>query len=466
MDGNILSPCDAPRLDRLFLTPDRAMTANSPIESNATLPPPKAGDATKPHAALRLSNLTVAKRIAGRWLPFFAFLAVGCIYLFASPNYQWSPSLGAIPYGADFLQEWTGGRMILDGQIGSIYSERFVEAQHDASITGFQWDADQFFPAVYPPPHYLLFSPWGALPYRYATIAWLAFLLFAGCLASFELQCIATAEGQAQSYAWLAVLLFPPFLLSVTLGQKSGLWLLLFALMCRRCQRDRWFTAGLLAGLMTIKPTLCFLLPLPMLIERRWHFLGGMALSTTALWGASACVFPQEAWSGFLSIVSTAGRYTDQGGFHLDWSCNLLSLASSLPEGWTTWGKWAISLPLALYAILAVAESRGDWNDPKRWMLLLTATILLSPHFYHYDLCILLLPIVWMLRSDWKRGACYFVSLSLAMVLASDVHFILQIPLLPIVLLGILCELRLSDRFAGWSTKLINVPQSMLPAHH
>lgn len=456
-------PCDVPLFSSRPV--DRPMTEASPIETNTTSSNSIAGEATVSMDSLKPCDASRSTRNKGFWYPIFAFLAVGCIYLFASPNYRWSPSLGTIPYGADFLQEWTGGRMIWNGQTSSIYSDQFIDAQHDPSITGFQWDADQFFPAVYPPPHYLLFSPWGLISYRYATIAWLAFLLLAGCLAAYQVQRIANAAGAAPSHLWIAVLLFPPFLLSITLGQKSALWLLMFALMCQWIQRDKWFAAGLLAGLMTIKPTLCFLLPLPMLIERRWRFLGGMVLSTGALWGASACVFPKEAWLGFLSIVSTAGRYTDQGGFHLDWSCNLLSLASSLPEGWTAWGKWAISLPLALYALLAVIESRRDWNDPKRWMMLLTATILLGPHFYHYDLCILLLPIVWMLRMDWPRGVCYFVILSLAMSLAPDVHSLLQIPLLPVVLLGILCELRLSDRSAGWKESWINARQSRLPAH-
>lgn len=442
------------------------MPETSPIDSKKTESESTSEDAIDTDDSSRSANGILASRISIPWQPILAFLTVGCIYLFLSPNYQWSPSRGAIPYGADFLQEWTGGRMIWSGQIGSIYSDGFVETQHDPSITGFQWDVEQFFPAVYPPPHYLLFSPWGMLSYRYATIAWLAFLLLIGCLASFLLQRIAMVERYSFKYLWIAVLLFPPFLLSITLGQKSALWLLLFALLCRWIQRDKWFVAGFLAGLMTVKPTLCFLLPLPMLIERRWCFLRGMALSSFILWGASACVFPREAWSGFLAIASNVGGYTDQPGLHLDWSCNLLSLASSLPEGWTTWGKWAISLPLGLYTLLATVESRHDWNAPKRWMVLLTATILLSPHFYHYDLCILLLPIVWMLRTDWKRGVCYFVSLSLALTLAPEFHAMLQIPLLPVVLLGILCELRLSDRFAGWTMRLVNAQQSMSPARH
>ncbi|AMV34114.1 hypothetical protein VN12_18435 [Pirellula sp. SH-Sr6A] len=396
-------------------------------------------------------------------LPVLAFFLVGCIYLFFSPNYQWSTILQSTPYGADFLQEWIGGHMIWNGQIGSVYSEQFIASQHEPMVTGFEWDANQFFPPVYPPPHYLFFSPWGALPYRFAVMGWLAFLLSAACLASILLQSI---EGQApgvRPYLWIAVLLFPPLLLSITLAQKSVLWLLLFVIVCRWLKQERWFAAGLVAGLVTIKPTLCFLLPLLMVLDRRWRFLGGMALSTAVLWGAAIWFFPQEAWAGFLSIASTAGRYTDQHGFHLDWSCNLISLASSLPIGWSGWGKMAISLPLALYALLAAVEDRSRWNDPKRWMTWMLATILLSPHFYHYDLCILLLPIVWMLATDPRRGICYFVTLSLAFVLAPDVYALWQIPLLPVVLLGMLCELRLSYRLSSSMSSLIIAPRSGLP---
>ncbi len=214
---------------------------------------------------------------------------------------------------------------------------------------------------------------------------------------------------------------------------------------------------------MTIKPTLCFVLPILVLVERKWRFLGGMALTTALLWGSAACVFPREAWAGFLAIAASAGSYTDQQGVHLDWSCNLISLASSLPDGWSAWGKLAISLPLALYTLLAVFEDRSGWKEPKRWMTLLLATVLLSPHFYHYDLCILLLPIVWLLATDLPRGISYFIILSLAQVLAPDVYGLWQIPVMPIVLLGMLCELRLSQKLSP--SLLLSAPRSMLPDH-
>ncbi|XZE43142.1 glycosyltransferase family 87 protein [Pirellulaceae bacterium SH467] len=422
-----------------------------------------ANDFTSPPAASSPNGTLTPDRRFRRLLPALAFLAVGCIYLFFSPNFQWSPTLQTVPYGADFLQEWTGGHMIWNGQINSVYSDEFLAVQHDRTITGFEWDPEQFFPPVYPPPHYLLFSPWGAIPYRIAVLGWLALLLGAACLSSILLQSMGGQASGGRGYLWISVLLFPPLLLSITLGQKSALWLLLFVVVCRWIKQDRWFAAGLLAGLITIKPTLCFLLPLLMILDRRWRFLGGMALSTAVLWGAAICIFPQEAWGGFLAIASTAGRYTDQHGFHLDWSCNLISLASSLPIGWSAWGKMAISLPLALYALLAAVEVRSSWNDPKRWMTWMLATILLSPHFYHYDLCILLLPIVWMLATETQRGICYFVTLSLALMLAPEVYALWQIPLLPIVLLGMLCELRLSPRLSSHTSSIFIAPRSVLP---
>jgi hypothetical protein len=71
------------------------------------------------------------------WLKCCVFLAIFFSYLFFAPNYDWSEQSFDTPYGADFLQEWVGARMVLTGNVSQLYDvEKFRAWQHDPSIVG------------------------------------------------------------------------------------------------------------------------------------------------------------------------------------------------------------------------------------------------------------------------------------------------------------------------------------------
>ncbi len=78
-----------------------------------------------PLSALRANSLTIACCLLG-------LLIATC-----NPNYRWS-SVRDEPLGADFLQEWTAGSMLVSGAGQQIYNlEAFNAAQHDAQQIGF-----------------------------------------------------------------------------------------------------------------------------------------------------------------------------------------------------------------------------------------------------------------------------------------------------------------------------------------
>ena len=183
---------------------------------------------------------TLIKFIQTTWIQWVVFVAVASSYLCFAPNYDWSEQSVETAYGADFLQEWVGARMIVTGHSGEIYQgDVFRNWQHDPEIVGFQWRSESYFPPVYPPPHYVLFSPFAMLSYRWATVVWL-FLLISCAFVSARLiedsvdhSCRAMDREflvgiRAKSrYLWIGLLLFPSLLFSITLGQKSVCWLLI-----------------------------------------------------------------------------------------------------------------------------------------------------------------------------------------------------------------------------------------------
>ena len=391
------------------------------------------------------------------WLPLVVFAVITCVYLLFAPNYEWKLEETGTAYGADFLQEWVGARMVLTGHVSELYDlDVFRAWQYDPKVVGFAWKTDQYFPPVYPPPHYVLFSPFACLPYRWAVVIWLLVLISAAFFSSklisditnhsaSELNEEALVETQSKSqYLWLGMILFPSLLFSISLGQKSVCWLLLICMTWRLLQCHRDYAAGMVFGILSIKPTLFFLMPLVLLRNGRWRFFLGASLSVCTIWGTTACLVPIETWIAFMKVVGTASDYAENMGYRIDWSCNLMTMAYSLPEEYVQWCKWAICIPISIYLFYCIFEDRQYAVDsPEKALMIFGSTILISPHTYHYDLCVLLLPILWLAASATQHGIVCYGLLAIGITVASLVQDYLHFPILPILLVGIVCELRL-----------------------
>lgn len=384
-------------------------------------------------------------------------VAIIGMYLLFSPNYDWSDGNKESPYGADFLQEWVGAKLIVTGNTSKLYDvETFKEWQHDSQLVGFDWDSENYFPPVYPPPHYMLFSPLAILPYRWATVVWLVSLVVAALISARTIAAIVESnharDGVSESpslylksqWLWLGLFLFPSLLFSITLGQKSVYWLLIICWTWRLLQTQRDFAAGLLFGILSIKPTLFFLLPLVMLRHRRWQFFYGATVSVLVLWGTAFSMVPVESWVAYARSLKGAGSYAEIAGYRIEWSCNLMTLAYSLPGAWVAWCKWAMCMPLSVYLLYCVfADKSYPIVSAEKALMVFATTLAISPHTYHYDLCILLLPILWLVATSTRQGSAYYLILSVGVVVAADMQELLHVPIIPILLVGIVCELRL-----------------------
>ena len=335
-----------------------------------------------------------------RLLLFLPFLFLVGVLSF-SPNFRWDDSVPRTdPFGADFLQEWVGGQIVLSTGRARLYDLDFVQTyQHDESIIGFQWPSESFFPMVYPPFHYYLVSPFSNLSYRTAVFLWavLSTLAFSitGLLAhGFYPQC-----RRVFSVWFIAALIFAPWLICLNMGQKSVLLLFLFTATFLLQHQRHPFWAGFVFGLVAIKPQLGLVIGLAMVIKRQWWFVLGSGCSVGLLVGISWLIEP-SLWSDFIQVVKGMGDYVETSGYQL-------------PESHNFWGAAELSLaflPPAVVKVVAAFASlvtvvfvsvslRGRIEPTKsayaiQFSVMVLATILISPHFYTYDLTILLLPLL------------------------------------------------------------------------
>jgi hypothetical protein len=102
-----------------------------------------------------------------------------------------------------------------------------------------------------------------------------------------------------------------------------------------------------------------------------------------------------------------------------------------------------------LYCFLSCFEIRGrDSLSPHRLLFVLAATFLLSPHAYSYDLCVLLLPVLWIGAMQPRLGLIYYTAFAISIAASTAILNAFSLPVLPILLVGVLCEMRLRVRVA------------------
>src|SRR5690606_23392799 len=151
--------------------------------------------------------------------------------------------------------------------------------------------------------------PLAVLPYLPALALWLA-ATFAG---------FATVLRSVAPHSvtlWLALAL-PAGFINMLHGQNGFLIAALFG-GAMLCLDRRPILAGLLIGLLTVKPHLGLLLPIALLAGGRWRAILAAAATALAFAAASAAVLGPESWSAFLANTGTAREQLEDG--LLPWS--------------------------------------------------------------------------------------------------------------------------------------------------
>jgi hypothetical protein len=361
------------------------------------------------------SELSPIQRLHPAWLLAAAWL--GLVFA-VTPNFRWSDDLRPSPFAGDFLQEWVGARVVASRQAHRLYDLPWIQQyQHDPKQVGFEWSQDQYLPMVYPPFYYLLLTPLASISYFKAAWLW-AGLMVVGwwCTALALSRAAAAGVGAfrrepafggglqaewAASLPWLLALslLFPPLLESLVSGQKGTLCLAILTGTFLLLNSGRPVIAGALFGLMAFKPQLALCIGLAMLISRQWRFVAG-ALVTLSVLGLIGLSLGVGVWGDYVRWAVQSGSYSETPGYSLAKSHSLHTLLLPHAEGALAWSQriagWLL-VGLVVHWIrqlLSGGLAFGEGRGAVQFSGLVVATVLLSPHFYTYDLAILLLPVV------------------------------------------------------------------------
>jgi Glycosyltransferase family 87 len=343
---------------------------------------------------------------------------------------------------ADFVNVWSAGRLVLQGDAVRIFDPRqFFAAQQamfDPAVAFHFWS--------YPPTALFFVAPLGLFDYFTAFTVWSVAGLIVLALAGW------TFLGDRRDLGLL--LLSPAVAVNLGLGQNgflTGAMLLAgTALMDRRP-----IAGGALFGLLSFKAHLGVLVPVALLARRQWRLLAISAVTAIALVALSAAVFGIFTWRAFFALtVPAQTRAMSEGTGSFLWLMPTAFVSGRL-LGLSAPSALAVQAPFAAVSAWLVWRAyRRDGDPSTRAAMLMVATFLATPLGFNYDMipvAAATLVLARSTRSVRDRFLCGMVWIVPVAVMPFNA---VRLPIMPLALL--LMAVRL-DRLHAASTSFLSV---------
>ena len=333
------------------------------------------------------------------------------------------------PFGYDYVTFWAASRLALSHHAVAAYDLGSLMQVEHLAMHG----VNASNPWYYPPTFFLLVLPLGLMPYL------LSYGVFAAASAAAFI--VAVRKTLAVPGMWLPLVAFSGIFMNLFSGQNGLLTAALigFALLALR---QRPVVAGVLIGLLTIKPHLGLLLPLALLCGRHWRALGSAVVTSVAFLALSMWVLGSDTLSAFLNSIPHVAQWVADDKLPLGKMPTFFSLCRllGLPLQWA----YVVQAAMAVSAAIAVGWVWLRCRDFElRAAALLVGAMLTPPYLFDYDLAWLALFIAWYtrlaLRLGWLKWEREMLVLAwLLPLLTLPAYGLIRVQLAPFVLLALL----------------------------
>lgn len=304
-----------------------------------------------------------------------------------------------LPYW-DFSNLWAGTRMALDGHVDALFDvdayRAALRAMFSPNLPDQEWS--------YPPSIMLFGAPLALLPVLPAYLVW--------TFGTVILLHLAIRPLRLPAMLHVAALASPAVLINAMFGQNGALTaaLLIGGLLAAP---KRPVFAGVLFGLLTVKPHLGILIPFCLIASRNWRAFASAAITAVALAVGTGLAFGFEVWTSFMGETRALMTSIMEAPYPQSYHSNALTVFIMARS-------FGASLDIA-YAVQAVATLAAiatvTWLwlpstaiDPRR-RALLTATlaVVATPYGYTYDTIPMCVALVYMFavsaRPQWPLFA-------------------------------------------------------------
>ncbi len=331
----------------------------------------------------------------------------------------------------DFMKIWTASRLALEGRAEVAYD---IVAYWEIVKTWFA-PHELFANMSYPPTMQVLIAPLAALPFWAVAPFWVL-----GGVVAFWFAVMMRSPKRGEWKWTVALALSPVMIVNIGLAQNGGYSALMFIAGFLMLDR-RPMLAGLLFGLLTVKPQIGLLIPFALVILGAWRAFWTATVVTVALIAASVLLFGTGPWHGFLTeTLRVQAMYLEDPTGPVSWLSHtpyIFAWFLGAPAPVSSAFQLVIALPVAAMALWHLA---GTSDYRLRLALLALATSIVSPYALSYDLA---LPIATVLafviqdgglKSDRERFlVCALFLLPTMIIPVQTVNVAIGFPLLLMV---------------------------------
>jgi len=303
------------------------------------------------------------------------------------------------PLGTDFSSFYTAGSMALEGHAAAAYD--FV--LHHARQQQVFGAATPYYAWPYPPLFFLIAAPLALLPYPFALAVW-QFGTLALYLAVIGGILRGVRSEPAVRRNWLLVAIaFPAVLINLGHGQNGFLSAVLFG-SALLALPTRPILAGVLFAALAYKPQFGIAIPFALVAAGRWRTIAATCATLAMLVAVTVVLFGFETWSAFLASSGVSRKILLESG---------AAGYEKLQSAFAVMRLWGGSVTLA-YAVQALVSCaviaslvrcwRTACDDGHKAALLVTGTLLASPHVFDYDLVVLAVAIAFIAAHGLRDG--------------------------------------------------------------
>ncbi len=332
----------------------------------------------------------------GRWRAYPLAVVVALLLAVVVTSVSAADRTGARGLGGDLPEFIGAGRIVADGDAIQLYEPaRQMAAQADL------WDEGQggilfAYPALLAAP-YALVASWSFVAiYLVHTAVMVAAVVVTARLLADRLPLTAGRSWIPLGVA--ASLTFLPMFIGTFNGQLTGVVLLGLVATWVLLLDGRDGAAGLVAGLLLLKPQYGGLVALLLAVAGRWKALPGFAVGAAVVAGGSALVAGPGWFGRWWELV---GSLSDiDGGSNLASEVSWLGLSEALlGQGAAAATVVGVGLSAATLVVTLRLLRGRDVADPLVPALVLPTLLLVAPHSLYYDAGILLVALAALLPS-------------------------------------------------------------------
>jgi alpha-1,2-mannosyltransferase len=300
----------------------------------------------------------------------------------------------------DFGYMWLSGNLAASGHAASAFDNSAFSA---AQLALFGPDSRlRYF--VHPPTYLLFTYPLGLMPYLIAFGVWMVatLMLYSAAVYAIIPRPAAVILAIPRPAAVILAITPSPAVFNIGPSHNGFLTAGLIGLSLVLIKRRPWLS-GIFLGLLTCKPQLGVLLPLVLLVSRKWQVLAIAAATTITLSVVAAALFGYQTWDFFVnSLVDRDASLSEVPGL----SIHLVSIFGFLQSGGVAERtSWTVHLTVALVttAIVAIIWAKPVPHSLKSAALCI-GSLMVTPYVLRYDLCVLSIAIAFLVEDGMSRG--------------------------------------------------------------